>query len=269
MNTALRAALIALIAVSTQAQDYESSIRAKGKKVVDQCIQTLGGERFLAMRNRVESGMVFSFYRESLNGLDRAVIYTRYADGAKPGQLAVRERESFGKKKEEDGAVLFTETEGYDISFRGARPLSKERFDRYEDSVLHDVFYIFLERLNEPGLLIEYQSGDLWESRPVDIVNITDSQNRVTTVYIDQFTHLPVRQLFRRRNAVTGDMNEEVTIFAKYRDVGGGVQWPYAIQRFRDGEKVYQMFANDVQINQDLADRLFTLPGGIKMLKPQ
>ncbi len=269
MKTAIRALLIPLMAATLFGQDYLKSIQDKGKKVLDQCIEALGGDRFLSMKNRVEAGMVFSFYRDDINGLERATIYTEYIDAPLNGKLSVRERESFGKKKEEDGAVLFTEREGYDISYRGARPLSNERFDRFTDSTLHDFFYILRQRLKEPGLLVEYQGADLWETRPVDIINITDSQNRVTTVYIDRFNHLPIRQLFRRRNAVTGDMNEEVTLFSKYRDVGNGVQWPYAIQRNRDGEKVYQMFATDVRINQNLADSLFTLPGGIKMLKPE
>ncbi len=269
MKTAIRALLVPMMAVTLIGQDYVKSIQEKGKKVLDQCIEALGGDHFLSVKNRVEAGMVFSFYREDINGLERAIIYTEYLDAPLNGKLSVRERESFGKKKEENGAVLFTEREGYDITYRGARPLSKERFDRFSDSALHDIFYILRQRLKEPGLLVEYKGGDLWENRPVDILDITDSQNRVTTVYIDRYNHLPVRQLFRRRNAVTGDMNEEVTVFAKYRDVGNGVQWPYSIQRSRDGEKVYQMYSTDVRIDQPLSDSLFTLPGGIKMLNPE
>ncbi len=266
-------ALLALAPAVLRAQDsaeiYEQKIRRQGKAVIDRCIQALGGDRFLLMRNRVEQGMVFSFYREDLNGLDRAIIYTSYDLNPTPGKLSVRERESFGKKKEENGAVLFTEREAFEVTFRGARPIPDDRFNRYRDSVMHDVFYILLQRLKEPGMIFEYQRGDLFESRPVDIVNITDSENRVTTVYVDRLNHLPVRQVFQRRNDVTHEMNEEVTVYALYRDVGGGVQWPFSIQRSRDGEKVYQMFASSVQIDQDLPDRLFTLPSGIKMLKPQ
>ena len=44
--------------------------------------------------------------------------------------LAVRERQNFGKK--EDFGVLFTDKEAWDITFRGARPLPADRFGRYQ-----------------------------------------------------------------------------------------------------------------------------------------
>jgi len=162
--------------------------------------------------------------------------------------------------------VLFGEGDAYEMSYRGAQPLSTERFDRYRDSTLHDIFYILRQRRGEPGMLVESKGFDVLDNRPVDIVDITDSANQTTTVYIDQTTHLPTRQVFHRRNPVTKDQDEEVTVFTKYRDVGG-VQWPFTIQRNRNGEKVYQMFSDSVKIDQSLPSDLFQLPSGIKMMK--
>ena len=42
--------------------------------------------------------------------------------------------------------------------------------------------------------------------------------------------------------------------------------WPYAIERVRDGEKIFQIFSDSVTINQDLRDDLFTLPSNMKVL---
>jgi hypothetical protein len=33
----------------------------RGKRVVDECLQALGGDRYLNMETRVESGRVYSF----------------------------------------------------------------------------------------------------------------------------------------------------------------------------------------------------------------
>ena len=71
----------------------------------------------------------------------------------------------------------------------------------------------------------------------MEIVDLTDADNNTTTVYFDQITKLPIRQSFFRRDPVTKDRNEEVTTFTKYRNVGDGVQWPFAIERDRNGEK--------------------------------
>jgi len=99
------------------------------------------------------------------------------------------------------------------------------------------------------------------ENVPVEIVDITDSANRVVTVYFQQSTKLPIMQKWIRRDPVTKDKDEEVTRFTRYREVGG-IQWPYQVHRERNGEKIYDMFSESVTINPDLPDNLFLLPSG-------
>ena len=55
----------------------------------------------------------------------------------------------------------------------------------------------------------------------MEIVDITDADNRTVTVYFSQTTKLPVRQSFKRRTPEFKDFDEEVTLFSKYLDVGG------------------------------------------------
>jgi hypothetical protein len=107
------------------------------------------------------------------------------------------------------------------------------------------------------------------ENQAVDIVDITDADNRVVTVYFSHVTHLPVKQVTNRRDARTKELNEETTRFAKYRDVGGGVMWPFDVQRERNGEKIFQMYADSVVVNKGLTDNLFTLPANMKILKKE
>jgi len=102
----------------------------------------------------------------------------------------------------------------------------------------------------------------------VEIVDITDADNRTTTVYFDQITKLPVRQVFQHRDPKTREVDEEVTVFSKYREVAG-TPWPWAIQRERNGEKIYQIFSDNVQINRPLKEKLFELPSGIQVLKAE
>ena len=52
--------------------------------IVDKAVEALGGQNFLTMRNRVDSGRAYSFYREQLSGLDIATIYTEYLDSKPP-----------------------------------------------------------------------------------------------------------------------------------------------------------------------------------------
>jgi hypothetical protein len=232
----------------------------RGKKVIDETVAALGGQKFLTMADRVESGRAYSFYRERLSGLSIAKIYTRYVTvpaGKSGEELGVRERQAFGKN--EDSSVLFLENGGWEITFRGAKELPKDRLDRYRDTTLRNIFYLLRQRLQEPGMIFESRGADVFENQPVNVVDITDSQDRVVTVYFNQGTKLPVMQKYSWRDPQTKERNDEETRFARYREVSG-VQWPYQITRERNGEKIYQMFAESVAINQDLTDNQFSLP---------
>jgi hypothetical protein len=237
-----------------------------GKRVVEEALQALGGDAFVHMEDRVETGRAYSFYRSELSGLSLAKIYSRYLTRPEPpipGQVHVREREAFGK--DESSAVLLTPEGAWEIGFRGARPLEDLRFDNWKDSTLRNIFYILRQRLGEPGLTFFWQGSDFYENLPVDIVEIADADNRAVTVYFSKLNKLPVRQQFKRRNPQYKDWDTEVTVFAKYRDVGG-MKWPYDIRRDRNGEKVFEMFADSVEVNRNLTDDLFTLPGNLKIL---
>lgn len=241
------------------------SAQERGKRAIDDCVAALGGGKFLAVDNVVETGRAYSFYREQLQGLSIAKIYTRYYDAAPPSGLKVRERQAFGKK--EDSIVLFLDNAAYQLTYRGAKPLASDRLTRYRESMLHNIFYIFRERLHEPGMIFESQGSEVYSNMPVEVVDIIDAENRTVTVYFNRTTKLPVREVFTRRDPETKEKIEEVTLFSKFRDVGGGVQWPYDMLRERNGEKVFEIFSESVVINQELSDALFTLPSGMKLLK--
>jgi hypothetical protein len=235
----------------------------RGKRVVYEALQALGGDAFLHMEDRVETGRAYSFYNHNISGLSIATIYTRYLAPV-PGKAMVREREAFGRDQDA-GAMLFTEDGAWEITFRGARPLEADRYKNYLDGTLKNVFYILRQRLKEPGLEFYSQGSDVMERVPVEIVDITDAAGATVTVYFSQFDKLPVKQTFRRRNEQFHDFDTEVTTFAKYRDVGGGVKWPYDIQRQRNGDKIYEMYSTGVEINKNLKDDLFTLPANMRM----
>ena len=251
--------LCSLLAVAglSSAQGME----ARGRKIIDDAIAALGGEKFLTMQDRIETGRAYSFFHDQLSGLSVAKIYTRYIPVA-PGRtgidLGVQERQAFGKK--EDYYVLFRQEGAWEVTFRGRKELEKDRVQRYRDTTLNNFFYILRQRLHEPGLIFESPGSDVIENQPVDVVDITDSQNRVVRVYFHQTTKLPVRQSWIWRDPQTKERDEEVTRFSRYRPTNG-IQWPQQMLRERNGEKTYEIFSETVTVNQGLADDLFLVPG--------
>jgi hypothetical protein len=256
-----------LAAAAVQAQSTESR-EARARRVIDEAIAALGGAKFATLRDRTEHGRAYSFYRDRLTGLSRATIYTRYVMRPEPPTaepaIYVRERQSFGKDKE-DYAVLFAEKDAWQITFRGARPLPKATVERWRDSTRRNIFYILRQRLGEPGLVAESRGSDVFENQSVELVELYDRENASVTVYFSRTTKLPIRQVYYRRDPIARERHEEVTLFSKYRE-SGGVTWPWAITRTRDGEKVFEIFSDSVLVNQNLDDSKFTLPGNMQVL---
>jgi len=246
--------------VATAALVGAQGIEARGRKVVDDALAALGGQKFLNMQDRIETGRAYSFFHDQLSGLSVARIYTRYIPVApdRTGiDLGIQERQAFGKK--EDYYVLFRQEGAWEVTFRGPKELEKDRIQRYRDTTLNNFFYILRQRLHEPGLIFESRGSDVIENLPVDVVDITDSQNRVVRVYFHQTTKLPVRQSWVWRDPVTKERDEEVTRFSRYRETNG-IQWLQQMLRERNREKTYEIFSESVSVNQGLADALFLMP---------
>jgi len=240
---------------------------ARAKKIIDDAIQALGGSAFLEMQDRVETGRAYSYYREQISGLTDAKIYTRYLS-VPPSQtgsvLGERERMAYGVR--EDAFDLYREDGAWEVSWRGARAMDNERITRFKDTTLRNIFYILRMRLKEPGMIFEYRGSDVFDNLPVDKVDITDSEDRVETVYFHQSSKLPVRQSFKWLDEKMHQQNEEVTVFTRYLEAGG-VIWPHGIHRERNGDKIFEIFSTKVTIDQGLADNLFSLAVGVKTLK--
>jgi hypothetical protein len=246
------------------AAQYAAAQPSSGKQIVEDAIAALGGERFLQMQNRVESGRAYSFYNEELSGLDVATIYTEYVNALPKNGVAVRERQVFGKKQ--DYSVLFLQDQGWDVTFRGARPVPDTNLQRYLNSTRNNVLYILRVRFKEAGMEFDYAGRDVMMNVEVVMVNISDAQGQVIHVVFDKLTKLPLKQTFSYIDPETKTRMDEATEYANYRDVGEGVKLPFSIRRERNGLKLYEIYANRIAINQALPAKIFDLPPGVKIL---
>jgi hypothetical protein len=237
----------------------------RGRKIIDDTIHALGGDGFRYMTTRTERGRAYSFYREEINGLSIATVATKYLGPDDTSGIRQVQRQTFGKKQ--DNWIILKGDVGWEVTFRGARKLPEERIQQYRDSTMRDIFYILRIRIDEPGMIFETRGRDVVQNVPVEIVDITDSENRKLTVYIHSSTLLPVKQSFQRWDNNIKDRRDEVTRYTKYREAGNGVMWPFDVQRERDNEKLYELYAEKVVIGEELKPDLFELPPGIKIIE--
>jgi hypothetical protein len=260
-----RREFLPLLAGPALAQELKNP--GRGRQVVMDALAAMGGDRFLGMKDRVEEGRAYSFYRERLSGLTQAKLSIRYLTRPEPppvGFIGQRERQALGKKQ--DVYSVYADTGSFEITYRGARPLDEALVARWRESLLHNVFYTLRMRIGEPGLTFESAGTDIFENRPCEVVDIIDGENRITKVWFLQSAKYPVRQFWERRDPKTRERDEEVTVFDKHRDTGGGIVWPLTVRRERNGERIFEMYAESVKVNQGLTDELFSIPAGIPVL---
>ena len=240
-----------LLAVAAGLLGTAQETANRGKDVVDRSLAALGGQKFLNMRYREASGRIYSFFRDELSGLDVAKIYTEYLDSQPPEGVAIRERQLLGKKK--DYSFLFLPKEG--------------KWERYVRTTRNDILYMMKMRLNESGMVFDYIGNNVYLSRHVEIVDITDAQDQTVRVYFDHNTSYPIRQTYSWLDPVTKYRNDEESDFDKYRDIGAGIMRPITIERSRNGYKSFQIFAESMEANGTVPPKTFDLPPGAKVLQ--
>ncbi len=242
----------------------QTAVPDPGRAVLDKTIAALGGDNFIHMQNRVETGRIYGFFRGQMSALDLVTKYVSYLPAESGTDLAIKERELLGKKR--DYSYLFLPDQAWDVTYRGARPVSDEDWQRYRRTTRNDILYILRCRYHEPGLQIDYVGSDVYVSRHVEIVDVTDASDQVIRVYLDHNTMLPLHETFTWFDPQTREHNDETTDYDKYRDAGG-VLWPFVVERARNGYKSYQMFADSAQVNQVPPQGTYNLPPGTQILK--
>jgi hypothetical protein len=238
----------------------------QGKQFVEEALAAMGGEAFRKIRNTVKTGRAYSFYRADLRGHAVITVYDRYElpkDDAGSNWLPVSHREVYTEKG--DYYSLFQNGKGWEVTYRGARPLPEERMQRYREATRRDIFYFLRYRLQEPGLYFYYRGVEIIDNVPAETVDITDSNSETITVYFRRSDHLPIQQVYTRRDPKTRIPYEEKSVFSKFRKVGD-VTLPWNIRQERDGEKIFELFGSSIEVNQALGDDVFRLPQGLSIL---
>ncbi len=259
---AVVAASVALASPPLEAQSRQE----KGKELVYESLEALGGQAFLNVRNVVRTGRAYSFYRADLRGLAVMTIYEKFepmrADVG-PDWLPVSRREVYTEQG--DYYALFVNGKGWEVTFRGARPYPEDRLARYREATRRDFFYWLRYRLEEPGLYFYHKGIEIIDNVPTDAVELADREGESVTVYLRQSDRLPVQQIYTRRDPKTRIPFEEKSVFSKYRRVGE-VMLPWNLRNERDGVKTLELFGRTVTINENLEPDIFMLDSGLSVL---
>jgi hypothetical protein len=123
----------------------------------------------------------------------------------------------------------------------------------------HSLEVVLRGWLKEPGTALFYEGSALVESKPVEKISIVNSRNDSVTLYLDAYSHLPVKKTYLVRDPVSRERDEEGELYDHYK-LMQGIMTPFNLVRYHNGEMVRQLFMNKVEYNLATSDALFTPP---------
>ena len=153
--------------------------------------------------------------------------------------------------------IPFTRERKFEVTYKGVRELEKK--DELDPIIRRRRFSLDLvlrRWLNEPGVALFYEGQTVAAQKQTDQVTLMNSKNEAVTLYLDAFTHLPVKKSFSWRDPTDKQRNVEEEIFDNYRLVQG-VMTPFDTTRVYNGDMAAQFFVTSSTYNRGLSDNLF------------
>jgi hypothetical protein len=211
------------------------------RATLETMVQALGGEAWLKQQNQICQGRVASFFQNEPTGGTTDYVESR----AWPDQ----ERIEYGKRR--DVAQFYLGRAGWEITYKGKTPLPQEQVDEYLRRRDHSIENVIKLWLNDPKAILMDQGQHLIERHLADQVTLISAGNEAVTLWIDAESHLPLRRSFEWRDPVYKDKNLDAEEYDDYHAIDG-INTPFTITRYKNGEMTRQFFLVRTSYNQPL-----------------
>jgi hypothetical protein len=238
----------------------------KGRKLLGQMVQALGGDAWLNRQNWVYQGKSATFYK----GLphEGAPGFIEYYQ-AKPFVERVQVISQYGifiATDHKDIVDIWTPESGYEVTYKGKKALPDKDVAEFERRHAHSLEVVVNDWLKQPGTLVTYEGTGTVERRLSEQVSILTATNDAVVINVDEASHLPLSISFQWRDPVYKDLNTDKQEFDDYHEVQG-IQTAYSITNFHNGEMLSQRFLSKVSYNEKLPADFFD--PNQKMKKPK
>lgn len=242
------------------AQDAQTQLQ-RGRQLLDQMVQALGGDAWLNRKDMQFHGRIASFFHGQPNGM---VIefdaWHQFPDAIHPEAIRIgflTDKSMILPGKKIDVVQIWTGGKGYEVTYKGKTELPKDQVTDYYRRQAHSIEDVVHNWLKAPGVMVIYDGTSMVERHMVDEVTVLSANNDAVTIDLDANTHLPLRRTFEWRNPIYKDHDKDVEEYADYHTVQG-LPTPYNITRYHNGDMVNQRFLTRVKYNTGLPPELFS-----------
>jgi hypothetical protein len=209
---------------------------AKARKLLDQMVQALGGQKWLTLKDIYLEGRTSGFFQGKPTG---AITNFTSLHTLPTPQGQGEERIEFGKKR--DDITIFTPTEAWEATYRGKQPVPDDQAQEYFRRRNHSIETAILVWLKDPSTVLLSEGQTVAERHLTDQVTLISSSNEAITLQLDAETHLPLRRVYKWRDPLYKDQNEDIEAYDDYHTIDG-IATPFTITRFHNGDMNSERF---------------------------
>ena len=219
----------------------------KGHTLINQAIAALGGAAYLNLQDMSQQGRSYSFYHGETRGT--GILFWLFWKAPQMERVELT--------KQRDVIYVYNADKGYEITFRGTRPIEQKDLDDYLRQREHSLGEVLRDWVSQPGTAIFYEGPAFAGNTAADQVSLVNSKNQSVTLFLDVNSHLPVKKSFTVRDPESKEKDLEEELYGNYHLVQG-IQTPFDSTRLHNGEVTRQRYVNQVHYNTGLADSLFS-----------
>jgi hypothetical protein len=232
----------------------------RGRKLLDEMLEALGGDAWLRRHNLVQDGHIARFFRGAPTGIviDFHVTH-QFAGPGRPDATRIgflTDKSIIFPGKKIDVVQIWINNTGQEVTFKGNAPLPKDQVEDYFRRQDHSIESIYRTWLKAPGVVVIDVGSTMVERRLTERVTILSDNNDAVTLDIDAQTHLPRRRTFEWRNTVFKDHDEDAEEYDDYHTIQG-LPTPFTVTRYHNGDMASQLFYTKAEYDVDLSPDTF------------
>lgn len=244
----------------------DSDNARQARALLDQTVQTMGGQAYLTYENRSETGRYYPLYHGRTNSTGIPYnYYLQYPDKDRfevlhikdihiiPGTIDIG---NIKVKNKFDLVLIHNGDKGYETTYKGTAAQDKQDLENYLRRRQHSLEYVFRKWLRDPNVALFYEGLSVVDGKEAEGVTLLNNQNDSVSVYLDQNTHYPVKISYSWRDPKDKQMNVESEVYDSYKLVQG-IWTPHSITRYFNGETSQQRFVSTASYNLKLPDSMF------------
>jgi hypothetical protein len=246
----------AQVGAAQNGDDAAAKNAQQARAALDRMVQALGGQAWLDMKNQEREGFIAAFFHGNPDA--GTTLYYEFHQWPDHDRVDVT--------KHRDVVEFYLGNEGWEVTYRGKKPMDKELLDDFLRRRDHSIETAIKVWLKDPNTILVYEGQHLVERKLGEQVTLISADNESITILMDTQTHLPLERIFQWRDPLYKDKNTDAEEYDDYHTMEG-FPTPFSITRFKNGEMWRQYYIKKVTFNQELPGDFWSVEAANRRIK--